>query len=266
MVAKLARYIRLWLIMARMQVMRLISFRFGFVAYTLGKLFRMGFFIVLVLSVYSSTEEIVGFTKGEMLMFYAMMNAVDVIVQMMFLRGFTHLAGHVKDGTFDAVLTKPVSPLFWTALGRFDFFDFMTLPGVVFFLWYAFQTLGYIPDAVHLATGMLLFVASIAMAFGVLTAMASIVFRTIQNENFWWMYRDLVYVSRNPAEIFPRAIQIIFTFVVPVFVLVTFPARGMLGLLTLWHVAWALAIALVFFVGGIVLWRRGLRVYSSASS
>lgn len=266
MVAKLMRYIRLWYIITRMQAMRLISFRFGLASYTLAKLLRMSFFLILVLSVYGSADEIVGFNKGEMLMFYAMMNAVDVFVQMIFLRGFTHLSRDIKEGSFDFVLTKPMSPLFHTAFGRFDLFDFMTLPGVGFFLWYAFHSLGYSADPFHIALGCTLVLVSIMTAFGVLTAMASVIFYTIENENLWWLYRDMKYAARNPAEIFPRAIQIIFTFVVPIFVLVTFPARGILGLLTPWHVVWALAVALAFFAGGIVLWRRGLRMYSSASS
>ena len=261
-----ARYIRIFFLAARMQALRLLTKRFALVAYGAGKLLRMGFFLVFGLALFKNSSSIAGFSRGELLVCYAMMNAVDVVTQMIFLRGLTQLQMLIKKGTLDQLLVKPVSPLFWLSVSLFDWIDFVTLPGVIAYLWYAVRALEYAPSAANIAFACGLGVVGIAIAYGIMLSIAAVSFYVEDAENMWWLYRDFIYSSRNPPAFFPHGVQSVFTFIIPIFTIVSFPALGLVGRLSGWLALWACVAAVLFVTLGVLLWRRGLRMYSSASS
>lgn len=235
-------------------------------AYAIGKILRMGFFIVFVLALFQNGKTIAGYDKGEMLLFWAMMNLVDSLFQMFWLRGFMTLARDVRTGSFDFVLVRPLSPLFWTATHIFDVFDLITVPAIIWSLWFAVHNLSYAIAPTHLALTLLMVLVSLGLAFGVCLTIAALTFWTTEMYNAWWLLRDGVYAARFPPEIYPVAIRTIFSFVIPLFVLTAFPAKALLGLLSPITVIWSIVIALGFNLLGALLWRRGLQRYSSASS
>ena len=89
---------------------------------------------------------------------------------------------------------------------------------------------------------------------------------TMESEVFIWFYRTATFAALFPPEIFSHPIQLFFTFIVPIVIIVAVPAKALLGILTFRLALTAIAVAIVFFVGSLLLWKTSLKHYSSASS
>src|SRR5207302_673660 len=106
----------------------------------------------------------------------------------------------------------------------------------------------------------------LVLAFAINLALTSIAFWAMKLDNAWWLYRDLVYVSRIPPEVFPKLVRFFFTFIIPIMVIVNFPSKALMGLLSPTMMLWAGIITAVMLFVAISIWRAGLRRYTSASS
>jgi ABC-2 type transport system permease protein len=72
--------------------------------------------------------------------------------------------------------------------------------------------------------------------------------------------------ARWPVQIFPGLWRFMFTFVIPIAVMTTFPAMALLGRLDAATTLATIGGALAMLVIGRVVWRAALRSYTSASS
>jgi ABC-2 type transport system permease protein len=73
-------------------------------------------------------------------------------------------------------------------------------------------------------------------------------------------------VARWPVQIFRGAWRFVFTFVVPVAIMTTYPAMALLGKLDGRTAVAVVGGAAVMLVGSRALWRIAIRNYTSASS
>lgn len=262
----MSRYARTWWRFSAIAFGNNVASRLDFVTYIFGKLVRMGFFLLFAIAIASGGRAIAGYTRAEVLTFFAVMNLVDVVVQLIWYRGLTDLQRLVHRGDFDLVLTKPIAPLFVAAFRMLDVMDLVTLPAAIAFLGYALAALDVVFTAADLAVAVMLFALSCILAFSVNVLFASLTFLVTEMENVWWLYRDLVYVARFPPEVFPRLVRFIFTFGFPILVIVSFPTKGLLGLLTPMMFLWAVLVTALFLALALLAWSAALRRYTSASS
>lgn len=233
--------------------------------YLLGKMARIVFFLIFLAAIFKHTESISGYSLEEAALFFLTFNIVDIVAQL-FFRGIYGIRTMVRDGDLDYFLIQPLNVLYRISFNTVDFLDLVTIAPVLVVTGYVFHK---IPQPIlwdHLALyGILLFNGLvIAFAFHVLVASLAVI--TQELENTIWIYRDLMTLGRFPADIYDRPMRLILTFVVPVAVMISFPAKAYLGQLPkIWvfHSFWMAALSL-----GLTLWFWGYatRRYTSASS
>lgn len=260
------RYTRIWLQIVAMRFATLASARFDFFCYVIGKFVRMGFFFILVVGLFSHVNQIAGYTRAEVFLFFAIMNVLDILVQLFFFRGFSDFHRVVLKGDFDFVLSKPFSPLFWAGFRMFDFIDLTTVPVAALFLWYAFSQLGSRISIEQAILGSITLLIAVVLAFAVQTCFAAWTFWSANLNNTWWLYRHTTYALRFPSDIFPQAVQWLFTYIFPAIVIVIFPTKAFLGTLSTTAVVWLFVVTILWLIGAVLFWRRGVRHYTSASS
>ncbi|MEK7105651.1 MAG: ABC-2 family transporter protein [Patescibacteria group bacterium] len=259
------RYIRLFRQAAVNRFALYAASRADLVTFIFGKLLRLGFFVILAVSLFNHTNTIVGYSEGQVLMLFAMMNMIDMLTQALWYRGMYNIKDWIRRGKFDMFLVQPVSPLFKTAAMQLDLFDFITLPVGIAYIIVAWTMLPTQPTLLMAISAAVLFLFSIVIAFSINLCMASVAFWTTENESAWALYRDSVYVARFPIEIFPNGFRAFFTFVIPVLAIVSFPAKTLMGLASPHVLLWGAIIAFAWLALGLTLWRAGLRHYTSAS-
>jgi ABC-2 type transport system permease protein len=104
----------------------------------------------------------------------------------------------------------------------------------------------------------------IALAFHILTIASGIL--TTEVDNAIMLYRDTTQMGRIPIDIYKEPVSWIITFVIPVGIMMTFPAKALMGLLSLQALVAAIIISSLFLLGSLKLWKYALKNYTSPSS
>jgi len=112
----------------------------------------------------------------------------------------------------------------------------------------------------------LLIVNGMVIAFAIHIVIASLAVLTQELENTIWIYRDLMTLGRFPSDIYDSPMRAILTFIVPVAVMVSFPAKAYLGKLNNIWLAHALFMAMTSLALSLYFWRFATRRYTSVSS
>jgi ABC-2 type transport system permease protein len=177
----------------------------------------------------------------------------------------TRIIEHVRTGTLDFVLLKPLDSQFWLSTRRISPWG---LPDVLFgvgIVSYASIQLGLAPERLALAAGAFLLSAVIQYSLWFLLASISIWY--VKVFNVTEVLNALLAAGRYPIDALPPGFyRVVFSFVIPVALLTTVPAKVALAQpMGSWLLA-SLAFALGAFALSRAFWRHALRYYTSASS
>ena len=258
------KYVRIWKLLALQTAKISFESRLGAFLFIAGKLIRFLLFFLFILLIASRVELVGGYTLWQMIVFFAVFNLIDTITQL-FLREVYRFRSYVVSGNFDNTLTKPMSPLFKSLFGGTDMLDLPML----------FLSIGLIVVAVsHLDPIPLLYIIMflvlllnalfIAVAFHIFVLGLGIL--TTEVDNTLWLFRDLVQMGRIPIEVYREPLRGFITFIIPVGIMVTFPVKALMGLLSLQGVILSITVGVLLLLLAIWFWQFSLRRYVSASS
>ena len=105
---------------------------------------------------------------------------------------------------------------------------------------------------------------SIALSFHILVLALAVM--TTEIDNAIMLYRDVMAMGRMPIDIYRPPLKELLTFIVPVGIAMTFPAKVLLGLLSPSLIIYSGLFALTLFYLAVKSWHYALKKYSSASS
>jgi ABC-2 type transport system permease protein len=170
----------------------------------------------------------------------------------------------IVNGDFDLVLVRPISALFRVLMGGADVTDLITIPPLIILTTYYgallhpmfYQTIIYL---VLLANGFL-----IATAFHIIVLSFAIV--TLEVDHTTMIYRDLTSLGRLPVDIYQQPLRAFLTYLIPVGIMITLPAKAMMGLVGPSGILIALLVGIIFVFVSLKFWNYALTKYSSASS
>jgi len=258
------KYIKLWWTMTKLVSQNAFASRFGSALFLLGKLIRFVLFFFFLLVLASRTQAIAGYTLWQVVLFYITFNFIDSLSQF-FLREVYRFRSYIISGNFDFYLTKPVAPLFRLLFGGSDILDIPIILISCMFILISLFKIGPIswPEII-LYFSLLLNGFVIALSFHIFVLSIGIL--TTEVDNTLWLFRDLTQMGRFPVDIYKNPIRSLITFVIPVGVMITFPAKAVMGLLSFNAVVISFLIGTLFLYLSVRFWRFSLRKYSSASS
>lgn len=257
------KYIHLWTKLTANSFMSVLSSRFGAALFLIGKTLRFVFFLVFLLTLFTQTEFLASYTALQMLFFFLTFTFIDTVTQL-FFREVYRFRPMVVSGDFDLVLIKPVSPLFRVLMGGADPLDLLMLIPYAGSLIYVAVQLGVTVPGVVLY--FLLIANAFAIAAGFHIVVLSLAILTTEIDHTVMIYRDVTSMGRVPVDIYREPLNSIITFAIPVGVMMTFPAKAMLGLLSPRFVIIGCLIGVGFLLISLSVWRYSLSRYASASS
>ncbi|HLT39427.1 MAG TPA: ABC-2 family transporter protein [Enhygromyxa sp.] len=173
---------------------------------------------------------------------------------------------HIRNGTLDYLLLRPVDGLVSCLLAAFEPWSLLeVLTGIGLAVIAAIQ-LGLSPSVAEL--GALVVVLGCGLvslyALGVLMLAAS--FRALALENLTYLMETLLEFAHWPVSVFRGPLKLLFTFVVPFAVMTSYPAQSLMAALGSRQLVGAVATAVALAIVARLAWRRALRGYTSASS
>ncbi len=258
------KYLKFWWISVISSTQIALSSRFSAIIFLIGKFIRFTMFLVLIFIIASQTKLIAGYNLWQMVLFYATFNLIDTGAQFL-LREVYRFRSYVVSGDFDYFLTKPISPLFRSLFAGSDVLDLPLLTASILLIVYTATKIGPI-SLLSVITYTLLIISALVIAISFHIFVISIGVMTTEVDNTIMLYRDITQMGRFPVDIYREPISWFITFVIPVGVMMTFPAKSLLGELSIGLLILSPLIATSFLLLSIKFWKFSLSRYSSASS
>lgn len=258
------KYFLVWIQLTKNAFSTILSSRIDSFSYLSGKILRFFFFLFLIQGIFQYTNELVGYSKNQVILFFLTYNLIDVTAQA-FFRGIYTLKHDIRKGNFDFFLMRPINPLFYVLTKLTDLLDFIFLIPIVYLTVQTVQNLGAVmPVSIGMYIFFLCLGLIIVLAIHVFTAALSI--RTVESDHIIWLYRECMTLGRFPPEIFSSKIQFVFTFFIPVIIATGFPVKALFGQIDMQMILLGVVITFLFFGLSLLVWKNNIKYYSSASS
>jgi ABC-2 type transport system permease protein len=262
---QIVKYLRVWFKLVTLAFKIDLSNRFTAAFAITGKVIRFIFFLGFLFLLVGRTKTLAGYNLYQVVFFFLTFNLIDILIQF-FLRGVYHFRGLIVSGDFDLVLVKPINPLFRSLSERTDVYDLMTLVALIIYM-IIFLSTGQITITLGgVVLYLLLIISSFVIGLAFHIGVMAVGILTTEVDNVIMIYRDLSAMGRVPIDVYQEPLRTFLTIIVPIAVLMTFPAKALMGLLSWQWVAFSFVISGVFLFGSLLFWKYALTQYSSASS
>jgi ABC-2 type transport system permease protein len=173
---------------------------------------------------------------------------------------------HVRKGTLDFVLLKPADAQLLVSLSKIEPWRLIDLLGAGVIFGIAFQRIGRPPGLVQILLAAAMLCAAVLVLYSIAILVVSIAFVAVRVDNLLYLFQSVFDVARWPSTVFRGVLSAIFTFVLPLALMTTYPALALLGKLTPQTAIAALAGSLLFAGVARAIWIVSIRRYTSASS
>jgi ABC-2 type transport system permease protein len=260
------RYFRLLAVQFRASLQVSLQYRAEFVVGGVMALFWLFGSLVPMLVVWTRRPSIAGWSFPEALLVVAWFTLLKGVLEGAVQPSLVAVVEHIRKGTLDFVLLKPADAQFLVSTARFEPWRFADVLGGLALAAWALRALGRVPTVGEVAAALALTVAAAALLYALSILVVSAAFWVVRLDNLIYLFNSIFDAARWPATVFRGAWRILFTFVVPLALMTTYPALALLGRLRPSTALEALAGAALFFVLARRVWLRAIGHYTSASS
>ena len=258
---KIKRNLKLFFLYSKLSLKTIFQGKLGIVLFTLGKITRFIFLLFMIYLVFSKTKLVKGYTLNQMIIFYLTFNIIDNISQF-FFREVYRFRPLVVSGSFDLTLLKPHHPFIRVLVGGLDFLDlFLLIPTIILTIYFILQLPSF--HFLPLISYLVLIINSLIIATAFHIAVLALAILTTEVDHTIMIYRDLTALGRFPMEIYKEPIRGIFTFIIPIGIMMSFPPKALFNLLSPIFYLFSFLVSSVLFFASLKLWNLALRKYQS---
>lgn len=222
--------------------------------------------VVVLALFYGRGHGLGGWSWDEALVVLGIYTLLDGFTSTLLQPNLGAIVNHVRTGSLDFVLLKPIDSQFWLSARSFSPWG---LPGVLAglaLIVLAAGRAGATPSLLTLLGTALLLLCSALILYSLWFVLAATSIWFVKVWNATEVLRSTLVAGRFPVSAYPPALRTLFTLVLPVAFLTTVPAEAILGRATIPWVLASLGMAMVSLGLSRGLWRHALRYYTSASS
>lgn len=237
------------------------TYRFDFILSMIITLLSNILFPLVTILIYTSGASFPGWDFYEVLLIQAIFTISNGVSGIMFGGLLWSTMGHVREGSFEIVLLKPVNPLFFLVLSTFSPDSISLILGGAVMMWFALSHTG-IASAFAIVQFVLLFFAGLSVMAGMSVIMAAASFKWVGNSRLPEIFDSIKNFGKYPISVFPKLAQSFVTFIIPVGMIGFFPASAILGRLDP-KLTIAVIPCALFMMFSIWLYNYMIRLYES---
>lgn len=261
----MTRALRLLGLQLRSSALLAAQYRWDFVVDGVISLFWAVTALVPLFVVYGGSRAgIPGWTFAEALVVTGWFILLQGVLDGAINPGLGAVVDHIRKGTLDFVLLKPADAQFLVSTSRFQVWRVFSLVSALSILVFAFVRLGHGPSAVGVVAALVLLVAATLLLYSLWILIVSAAFFVVKVDNLTYLFSSVFDAARWPSSVFRGALRVVFTFIIPLAVMTTYPAEALLGRLEWPTFVGALLGAVVFAGLARVVWLKALGHYTSA--
>ncbi len=243
-----------------------LQYRLEFAVEGLLSLLWMAVTLVPLLVVFGTRTAVAGWTFPEMLVVLGWFVALKGVLEGTLSPSLMQVVEHVRKGTLDFVLLKPADAQLLVSLSKIEPWRVVDMVGAAIIFTYAFGQIGRPPTLAEVALALVLLCAAVLVLYSIAILVVSIAFIAVRVDNLLYLFQSVFDVARWPNTVFRGALAFVFTFVLPLALMTTYPALALLGKLSVRTAVGALVGTFAFAAVARAIWVSSIRRYTSASS
>jgi ABC-2 type transport system permease protein len=256
---------------AAISVSSMLAYRSNVIFFLLFESFFMAAnFGGLALGINLAGGQLGGWTLNEVMFVASLYNVGHQIFTSLCISGLFHTGWFVWSGRMDYVLLKPVHPLI--AMHAANEFIISNIPNILISLGLLVTFCLRLTADGHTFTivnslGLLLFfVAGLAVRYGIALLVVAPAFfaeKLAEGEDAYWSLQSL---AKYPTGVFPRLMQWLFSFLLPIASMAAIPSEIFFGRQNLPSAALHLIVAILFTVAAVKFYETGAKHYQSVNT
>lgn len=243
-----------------------LQYRLEFVVEGALSLLWMAVTLVPIFVVFGARAAVAGWTFPEMLVVLGWFILLKGVLEGTLSPSLLQVVEHVRKGTLDFVLLKPADAQLLVSLSKIEPWRLVDVLGAAAVFGYAFRQLGRAPAPGQILLALALLGAAVLVLYSIAILVVSIAFVAVRVDNLLYLFQSVFDVARWPSSVFRGTLAVIFTWVLPLALMTTYPALALLGKLRAGTALVALGGALTFAALSRAIWILSIRRYTSASS
>lgn len=260
------RYFRLFGIQVRISLQLAMQYRWDFLLEGLLAVFGVAIAIVPLWVAFHDRSAVSGWSFEESLVVLGWFTLLRAILEGAINPSLLSVVEHIRTGTLDFVLLKPADAQFLVSTARFVPWRAMDAVAGVGIVAYAFAEMGRAPSATDVLAAAVLLGAALLILYSIWILVICAAFHVVRVDNLAFLFSSIFDAARWPVTVFRGFLRILFTVVIPLGVMTTYPSMALLGTLDPIPALGAVAGALAFSALARWVWLRSLGAYTSASS
>jgi ABC-2 type transport system permease protein len=260
------RYLQLVGVQLRVSAAAAMQYRANFLIEGVMSIGWMALTLLPLGVVFSGRQYVAGWDAPSALIVMAYFIGVRAVIEGIVSPSLVDLVERIRNGSFDYVLLKPVDAQFLVSASKYEPWKIVDFLGAIGLAVYAFSVRGAAPTPADLAAGLALFGAGCFAMYSLWLVCASMSFWVVRLDNLVYLLGSIFDVARWPVQVFRGLWRVVFTFVIPVAIMTTFPAMALLGRGSARLTLATLGGALLMLAISRLIWRTAIRNYTSASS
>jgi ABC-2 type transport system permease protein len=235
---QLLLYPQLFFTFARNSLIRDMTFRTNFLIEVVSSIGWMAMNLGFYLLVYSYTSSIEGWGKYEFFVFIATTMFINSIVQALFMPNAQEMSEMVRTGGLDFALLKPIDTQFLLSLRKINWSSLGNFVVAIAVLAYAVRHIDQSQFTwVQYALYPFYLLCGVLILYSIMISLAATSIWLGRNQTLYDFWFYITNFSRYPMEIYSGnvlgiTLQTVFTFIIPVLLVINVPARMMAKPLT----------------------------------
>lgn len=235
---RLGRYLSVWKTFLRNGIVRELSFRGNFLITAVTRAIWFAAQLVLFEIIYRAVDDINGWTRPEYFVFMGTAMLVNAFIEAFLMPNCARFSELIRTGDLDFVLLKPIDPQFLISLERVELPNLSQGALALALIGYALLQIGHFPTGVATASWAVLVVSAVVFYYSLMIGLAATSVFFVRNTglyDFWFYvtvfgrYPRAIYESAATRSGLAEGILVGFSFVIPILLVVTVPARVLLA-------------------------------------
>ncbi len=222
---------------------------------------------IFLLSIFFQNSGIIGgWEFEEALIIQGIYTILNGITNTWFNPNLTEIVKHIREGTLDFVLLKPIDSQFFISFKKINPSGFLEVILGIFLLIFCIKINQIDLNLSFLILSLITIICSICILYSLWFFISTTTIWFVKTWNATEVLRSFLYIGRFPLNSFSFSLRIFFSVFIPIAFITTIPSEVFLGLSQSWKILLEVIVTLLFLITSRKFWLFALKFYTSASS
>jgi ABC-2 type transport system permease protein len=216
--------------------------------------------------IYSYVDALGVFTKEDVMIFLIIAFISDTVYMFFFSGNIMHLNRLMINGELDYYLLKPINSQFMVSFRKVKSYAIISILILIILLFNQLQEYSNHISLVNYIIFLLSFFMGIILWYSIEFIISTSCFWYKNFSVAGWLSHEFFKFSLRPDSIYTGLMRKVLFSLIPMTLIASVPTRHLLYGPNIGYFTWQLFISITFFYIARIIWKKGLKLYESASS